>query len=59
MFSGVFDFRPCYRKVGNLVSFTSCPTLCLTATLTQGIMNDVIEVLALDEPAVVAVKPDR
>ena len=53
------DFRPAYRKVGDLVSFIKCPTLCLSATLTDDIVRDVSRMMALREPAVIAVKPDR
>ena len=52
-------FRRTYRRVGELVSCISCPTVCLSATITKEIDRDLRQVLALDESSVgVAQQPD-
>jgi ATP-dependent DNA helicase RecQ len=46
------DFRPAYRNLAGLKRrFGGVPVLALTATATPGVTNDIIEQLAMVEPA--------
>ena len=53
-------FRAEYRRVAELVSVITCPTLCLSATLTKVIAEDLTNLLALgQETFTLACTPDR
>lgn len=46
------DFRPAYRKLAGLKNrFGSLPVLALTATATARVMDDIVQQLAMHEPA--------
>ena len=53
------DFRSSYRRVGEFASFTDCPILCVSATITKEIHADVVNLMALNDAVTVARKPDR
>ncbi|KAJ8321214.1 hypothetical protein KUTeg_001226 [Tegillarca granosa] len=46
-FTGL-DFRPPYRRVSEIQSYITAPTLILTATATSKIQDDIYDVLSLD-----------
>ncbi len=54
------DFRPAYRKVGELRSVAArVPWIAVTATATPKTLEDIVEKLGLQDPAVFRESPDR
>src|SRR5262245_8644688 len=53
------DFRPSYARLGRLRSTLRCPVLALTATATPEVRTDIIRMLALRRPQVIARGFDR
>ncbi len=53
------SIRPIYRDIVQLRSKFSCPTLCLTATATQDIVDDIVGHLHFRDFKIVARLPDR
>ncbi len=53
------DFRPSYRRIGQLGRRLSCPVLALTATATPEVRDDIVGSLALRDPVRVVRSFDR
>jgi ATP-dependent DNA helicase RecQ len=53
------DFRPSYARLGRLRTTLRCPVLALTATATPEVRTDIIRMLSLRRPQVIARGFDR
>lgn len=53
------DFRPSYRRIGEVRSWLDCPVLALTATATPRVREDIRTSLGLRAPAMVVKSFDR
>jgi ATP-dependent DNA helicase RecQ len=53
------DFRPSYARLGRLRNELRCPVLALTATATPEVRSDIIRMLALRRPHIIARGFDR
>jgi ATP-dependent DNA helicase RecQ len=53
------DFRPSYRRIGDLRERVRAPLIALTATATPRVREDILDSLRLDRPAVVVRSFDR
>ncbi|MGH7462179.1 MAG: RecQ family ATP-dependent DNA helicase, partial [Longimicrobiales bacterium] len=53
------DFRPSYARLNRLGTELKCPVLALTATATPEVRSDIIRMLALRKPKVIAFGFDR
>ena len=53
------DFRPAYRRIGEVRSLLRCPVLALTATATPRVREEILSSLALRRPKVVVKSFDR
>ena len=53
------DFRPSYRRLGELRRRLSAPIMALTATATPRVCQDILDVLSLDRPLWVVGSFDR
>jgi ATP-dependent DNA helicase RecQ len=53
------DFRPSYRRIGDVRPLLRCPTLALTATATPAVRDDIVGSLGLPDPLIVVRSFDR
>lgn len=54
------DFRPAYLRLGEVLArYGATATLALTATATEAVRNDLVRILNLNDPLIVAESPDR
>jgi ATP-dependent DNA helicase RecQ len=53
------DFRPSYRRLGEVRSALGCPTVALTATATPTVREDILAQLGLDSPVILTGGFDR
>ena len=53
------DFRPSYARLGHLRELTSAPIIALTATATPEVRSDIIALLRMRDPEVIAGGFDR
>lgn len=54
------DFRPAYLRLGEVLDrYRASATLALTATATKAVRDDLVRILSLDDPLILAESPDR